>query len=81
MNGNNLSKEFLYQALALIVSIILVHATYVSLIRPEAKEIIKEQQIMIEQDVNYVPERSFYVIVRDFEQEACFILSYGLSQS
>ena len=74
MNGNNLSKEFLYQALALIVSIILVHATYVSLIRPEAKEIIKEQQIMIEQDVNYVPERSFYVIVRDFEQEACFIL-------
>ncbi|GIS40451.1 MAG: hypothetical protein Ct9H90mP13_02970 [Pseudomonadota bacterium] len=74
MNGNNLSKEFLYQALALIVSIILVHATYVSLIRPEAKEIIKEQQIMIEQDINYVPERSFYVIVRDFEQEACFIL-------
>ena len=45
MNGSNLSKEFLYQALALIVSIILVHATYVSLIRPEAKAIIAEQQI------------------------------------
>ena len=74
MNGSNLSKEFLYQALALIVSIILVHATYVSLIRPEAKAIIAEQQMMIEQDINYVPDRSFYVIVRDFEQEACFIL-------
>tara|TARA_B100000579_G_scaffold297469_1_gene247514 strand:- start:137 stop:937 length:801 start_codon:yes stop_codon:yes gene_type:complete len=74
MNGSNLSKEFLFQALALIVSIILVHATYVSLIRPEAKEIIAEQQMMIEQDINYVPDRSFYVIVRDFEQEACFIL-------
>ena len=68
------SKEFLYQALALIVSIILVHATYVSLISPEAKAIIAEQQMMIEQDINYVPDRSFYVIVRDFEQEACFIL-------
>jgi biopolymer transport protein ExbB/TolQ len=29
---------------------------------------------MIAQDINYVPERSFYVIVRDFEQESCFIL-------
>ena len=74
MNGSNLSKEFLYQALALIVSIILVHATYVSLIRPEAKAIIAEQQMMIEQDINYVPDRSVYVSVRDFEQEACFIL-------
>ena len=74
MNGNNLSKEFLYQASALIISIIFVHAAYVSLIRPEAKEIILEQRIMIEQDINYVPEQSFYVIVQDFEQEACFIL-------
>ena len=61
MNGNNLSKEFLYQALALIVSIILVHATYVSLIRPEAKEIIKEQQIMIEQDINYVNSAQYRI--------------------
>ena len=59
---------------ALIVSIILVHATYVSLIRPEAKEIIKEQQIMIEQDINYVPERSFYVIVRILSKRPVFIL-------
>ena len=74
MNGQNLSKEFLYQGFALIVSIILVHAFYVSIVRPEATSIIQEQQAMIEQDINYVPERSFYVIVRDFEQESCFIL-------
>ena len=74
MNNNNLSKEFLYQGFALILSIIIVHAFYVSLVRPEAVEIIKEQQAMIAQDSNYVPERSFFVIIRDFEQEACFIL-------
>ena len=74
MNTQNLSKEFLYQGFALILSIILVHAFYVSVVRPEAASIIQEQQAMIEQDINYVPERSFYVIVRDFEQEACFIL-------
>ena len=74
MNNNNLSKEFLYQGFALIISIILVHAFYVSLVRPEAVEIIQQQQAMITQDSNYVPERSFFVIIRDFEQEACFIL-------
>ena len=74
MNTQNLSKEFLYQGFALILSIILVHAFYVSVVRPEAASIIQEQQAMIEQDINYVPERSFYVIIRDFEQEACFIL-------
>ena len=25
-------------------------------------------------DLNYVPERSFYILVRDYEQEACFVL-------
>ena len=74
MNGQNLSKEFLYQGFALIVAVILVHAFYVSIVRPEATSIIQEQQAMIEQDINYIPERSFYVIVRDFEQESCFIL-------
>ena len=74
MNNNNLSKEFLYQGFALILSIIVVHAFYVSLVRPEAVEIIQEQQAMIAQDSNYVPERSFFVIIRDFEQESCFIL-------
>ena len=81
MNGSNLSKEFLYQALALIVSIILVHENYVSLIRPEAKAIIAEQQMMIEQDINYVPDRSFYVIVRDLSRRRVLFLCFGLLQS
>ncbi|HJM59244.1 MAG TPA: MotA/TolQ/ExbB proton channel family protein, partial [SAR86 cluster bacterium] len=76
MNINNLSKEFLYQALALILSIIIIHAFYVSVVRPEAIDIMKEQQMMIEEDSSYIPERSFYIIIQDFEQEACFILMF-----
>jgi len=76
MNSKNLSKEFIYQGLALLLSIILVHAFYVSVVRPEAQATIQEQQAMIAEDINYVPERSLYVIIRDFEQEACFILMF-----
>jgi biopolymer transport protein ExbB/TolQ len=52
----------------------LVHAFFVSVVRPEAQATIQEQQAMIAEDINYVPERSLYVIIKDFEQEACFIL-------
>ena len=71
MNYTKLSKEFIYQISSLILAVIVVHAFYLSIVRPEAATIIKEQQAMIQQDVNYVPERSFYVIIRDFEQESC----------
>jgi biopolymer transport protein ExbB/TolQ len=73
-NNSNFSKEFIYQGFALILSIILVHAFYVSVVRPEASEIIQEQQTMIAQDINYIPERSFYVIISNYEQESCFVL-------
>lgn len=68
--------EFVFQLFALVLSVIIVHAAYVTLIRPRAAEIIAEQQILIEQDDNYVPERSVYVLIRDYEQESCFILLF-----
>jgi biopolymer transport protein ExbB/TolQ len=43
-------------------------------IRPNADTILAEQQARMEVDENYVQERSVYVIIRDFEQEACFVL-------
>ncbi|MEM9301586.1 MAG: MotA/TolQ/ExbB proton channel family protein [Pseudomonadota bacterium] len=66
--------EFLYQLFALVLTVIIVHAVYVTLVRPQAAELLAEQQILIEQDDNYVPERSVYILIRDFEQEACFVL-------
>lgn len=66
--------EFVYQSVALIVAIILVHGVYVTLVRPKAELILAEQVVAMQADSSYVPKRSAWVIVRDFEQEACFVL-------
>ncbi len=66
--------EFVYQALSLIVALIVVHALYVLVVRPKADIIMGEQRALMETDPNYVQERSVWVIVRDLEQEACFVL-------
>jgi len=69
-----LPLEFIFQLFSLIISVIIVHAVYVSIIRPNAIAILEEQAIQINANPSYVPERSTYVVVRDMEQEACFIL-------
>ncbi len=66
--------EFVFQTVSLIVAIIMVHAIYVLLVRPRADYILAEQPALMEADENYVQERSVFVIIRDFEQEACFVL-------
>jgi len=71
---NSFSTEFVFQLFSLIVAIIIVHTVYVGVIRPNAAAILEEQQIMMAENPEYVAERSGYVIVKDFEQEACFIL-------
>ena len=70
-----LPVEFVFQIFSLFLSVIIVHAMYVAWIRPQANAVMEEQRIMLEQEADYVPERSLYVIVRDFEQEACLILA------
>ena len=40
---NNTSSEVLYQLFALILALILVHSFYVTLIRPNATDILQEQ--------------------------------------
>ena len=66
--------EFVYQAVSLIVATILIHGAYVLVVRPKAELVLGEQRAMMEADPSFVPERSAWVIVRDFEQEACFVL-------
>lgn len=68
-------NEFLYQVFSLIVATIVVHAVYVTSVRPRATEILTEQALRIEQEAGYTPERTIWVLIRDFEQEACFILA------
>jgi len=66
--------EFIYQLFSLIIAVIITHAVYVSVVRPNASAVLEEQAIQINTNPDYVPERSVYVVIRDFEQESCFIL-------
>ena len=66
--------EFVYQVLSLIVAVILVHAFYVAVVRPRADFILAEQAALMQADPDYVQERAVWVIIRDFEQETCFVL-------
>ena len=72
--NKQLPIDFIYQLFSLIIATILVHAVYVSIIRPNAAAILEEQAAQMSINPEYVPERSVYVVIRDFEQEACLIL-------
>ena len=68
--------EFMYQVFSLLIIIIIVHAAYVAVIRPNAEAELEQQAEQINIDKDYVPKRSVYVLIRDYEQEACFILMF-----
>ena len=68
------SLEFLFQVSSLVIALIVVHAFYVLVVRPKAETVRAEQIAMMQADKDYVQERSVWVIIGDFEQEACFIL-------
>ncbi|MFP6829038.1 MAG: MotA/TolQ/ExbB proton channel family protein [Gammaproteobacteria bacterium] len=70
----NFQTEFLYQVFALIIAVIVVHAIYVTIVRPRATEILNEQVLQIQEDTDFTVERSFWVLIKDFEQESCFVL-------
>jgi len=74
MTDKRLPVEFIYQIFSLIIAAILIHGMYVMVIRPNAAAILREQAVLINENPDYVPERSAYVVIKDFEQEACFIL-------
>ncbi len=70
----NGSAEFLYQLFALIIAAILVHGVYVTVIRPQANALVQQQLEQQAQGGIYIQERSLSVVLKDYEQEACFIL-------
>ncbi len=69
-----LPTEFIFQVFALLVAVVLVHTAYVALVRPQAASTLEAQALRIEQDAGYVPEQTIAVVIKDYEQEACFIL-------
>jgi biopolymer transport protein ExbB/TolQ len=59
---------------ALIIAVIIVHAVYVTVVRPRATEALAEQTLRIQEEESYMVERSLWVLLRDYEQESCFVL-------
>jgi len=66
--------ELIYQIFSLLIAFIIVHAVYISVIRPQADNFMQQEHELMLADSSYIQKRNFYVVVRDFEQEACFIL-------
>ncbi len=68
--------ELVYQASALLISVILVHLVYVTIIRPNAEAILDAQAQRVAQGEDFVQERSLYVTLQNYEQEACMVLMF-----
>ncbi|MGH8634895.1 MAG: MotA/TolQ/ExbB proton channel family protein [Burkholderiales bacterium] len=66
--------EFVYQFFALIFSVILVHGAYVTVVRPNAEAHLVQQRALVAKQPDAEVASSLYVILKDYEQEACFVL-------
>lgn len=66
--------EFIYQIAALMLAFILVHAFYVTVVRPEAQRFLEQEAVNMKADPLYVQQSSFFVVIKDYEQEACLVL-------
>jgi biopolymer transport protein ExbB/TolQ len=66
--------ELVYQVFTLLIAFILVHALYVTLIRPQANAFLAQEAVNMQANPEYVQQRSFYVVIKDYEQESCFVL-------
>ena len=71
---HKMSSEFIFQLFALLIAIIVVHAVYVGVIRPSADAQLQQQFELQAAGEDFVPQRTLVVVIRDFEQETCFIL-------
>jgi biopolymer transport protein ExbB/TolQ len=71
-------SEFFYQIVALVLSFIVVHTIYVGLVRPNAEVVLERERISIASQETSgeiaTIERSAWVVLKDYEQESCFIL-------
>jgi hypothetical protein len=76
MKKKNIPVEFVFQLFALIIAIIVVHAFYVSIVRPNANEFLAQQAIERAADPEYVADRSNWVLIMNLEQESCFVLMF-----
>jgi biopolymer transport protein ExbB/TolQ len=69
------NNEFLFEVFALIIIAIIVQGVYATIVRPQAEAVAAHDAAQMAKDPDYVGSRSVYVIVKDYEQEICFMLA------
>ncbi len=67
-------SEFVITVVSLIVTIIVVQAFYAIAVRPRAESLLQLQREQARNDPTLHADRSLWVIIKDYEQEACIIL-------
>ncbi len=68
--------ELVFQVFALLVSFIVVHGYYAAIVRPSAELYLLTERAKAKLDPNHQIAQSIYVILRDYEQEACVVLMF-----
>lgn len=76
MKQQALFSDFIYQVFSLIISLIIVHAYYVAVVRPNADAVLAQQVILQETQPDFVQEVSLYVVLKDYEQESEIIIMF-----
>jgi biopolymer transport protein ExbB/TolQ len=66
--------DLVFQVASLVLAFVLVHAVYVTAVRPNAQAVLAEQVRRMQTEPDYVQERSIWVVIKDYEQEAEFVL-------
>ncbi len=70
------ANEMYFQLIALLVGFIIIHAIFVTVVRPNAESTIRQQVERAAAGEPYIVPRTFYVVIKDVEQEGCFILMF-----
>ncbi|HEX9208660.1 MAG TPA: MotA/TolQ/ExbB proton channel family protein [Steroidobacteraceae bacterium] len=68
-------NEFLFEVFALIIIAIIVQGIYATVVRPQAAAVAAYDAAQMAKNPDYAGQRSVYVIVKDYEQEVCFVLA------
>ena len=69
-------SEFMFEVFSLIVIAIVVQGFYATVVRPQAAAVAAADAAAMAKDASFVPARNLYIILKDYEQEVCFILAF-----
>lgn len=73
-SNSALPTEFIFNIAAFFIAVVFVHLLYVTMVRPNADAVLNAEAELAAAGESYVPQRTLYIVLRDYEQESCFIL-------